>query len=296
MDFDPALLRAFVVVNSAGSFTRAAERLHLTQSAVSHQIRRLEEQVGRPLLHRTTRRLTLTEDGQDFLPHATQILEAIDALARRFRPSTISGVVRFGVPETFMGEQLPTMLGQFARAFPDVRLDVNVGTYLDLRAMMAAGELDLAVVLAEPAGESDGTVLRRTKFSWVAARNFDVPESASLPMAFAPVPCVDRRVGVAALNGTSVAWHVAFTSPSQEGIRTAVLAGIAIAVQLQSDVKPGMRILDGQYGLPALPNAEFTLLWRDGEPTPAMKEFGQLLLAMSEPLAMPERPAKKSSH
>lgn len=118
MDFDPTLLRAFVAVKETGGFTRAAQRLHLTQSAVSHQIRRLEEQVGRPLLYRTTRTLTLTEDGNDFLQHAEQILASLDALSRRFQPSPVCGVVRFGVPETFLGERLPQLLSRFARAFP----------------------------------------------------------------------------------------------------------------------------------------------------------------------------------
>jgi DNA-binding transcriptional LysR family regulator len=292
MDFDPTLLRAFVAVKETGGFTRAAQRLHLTQSAISHQIRRLEEQIGRPLLYRTTRSLALTEDGEDFLPHAMQILESLDALAHRFQPSTVSGMVRFGVPETFMGEQLPTMLNQFARAFPAVRLDVNVGTYLDLRSMIAAGELDLAVVLSEPGDKKNGTVLRKTKFVWVAAETFELPPGASLPLAFAPVPCVDRRIGVTALDRTSVKWHVAFTSPSQEGIRTAVLAGVAAAVQMQNDVKPGMRIIDSEYGLPPLPKAEFRLIWRTGEKTPAAREFGQLLQTMTLQPAKP--PVRKS--
>src|SRR5688572_25339385 len=117
MDFDPALLRAFIAVKETGGFTRAAQRLHLTQSAVSHQIRRLEKQIGRPLLYRTTRSLTLTEDGADVAHHAEQILTALDEMARRFRSSSITGVVRFGVPETFMGERLPPLLAQFARRF-----------------------------------------------------------------------------------------------------------------------------------------------------------------------------------
>lgn len=282
MDFDPALLRAFVAVTRTGGFTTAAQRLHLTQSAVSHQIRRLEEQVGRPLLRRTTRRLTLTEDGEDFLPHALQILESMDALARRFHPSKVSGSVRFGVPEAYMGDRLPPMLGQFARAFPDVRLDVNVGTYFDLRAMVAAGQLDLAVVLVEPGGKADDTVLRRTRFVWVAAENFNPPHGASLPLAFAPAPCVNRSVGIAALNETSIEWHVAFTSPSHEGIRAAVLAGIGIAVLLSEEVQPGMRIVDGRYGLPPLPKVEFTLIRREGETPPAVREFERLLLGMPE--------------
>lgn len=287
MDLDPALLRAFIAVKETGGFTRAAQRLHLTQSAVSHQIRRLEEQVGRQLFYRTTRSLSLTEDGDDFLPLAMQILQSLDALARRFRPSKVSGIVRFGVPETFMGEQLPAMLNQFARAFPDVRVDVNVGTYFDLRSMVAAKQLDLAVVLSESRRNKDGTLLRRTKFVWVAAETFDPPQGASLPLAFAPAPCVDRRIGTTALKRTSVKWHVAFTSPSQEGIRTAVLSGIAAAVQMQNDLKPGMRIIDGQYGLPPLPKAEFTLISRTSEKTPAVDEFSRMLLSM------PQVPAKQ---
>jgi len=107
-----------VAVKETGGFTRAGNRLNLTQSAISHQIRRLEEQVGRQLLQRTTRRLTLTEDGEEFLRHAEQILASLDALTQRFQPSPVSGVVRFGVPESFMGDRLPRLLCQFARAFP----------------------------------------------------------------------------------------------------------------------------------------------------------------------------------
>lgn len=294
MNFDPTLLRAFVAVKETGGFTRAAQRLHLTQSAVSHQIRRLEEQVGRPLLYRTTRSLSLTEDGNDFAHYAEQILASLDALARRFQPSPVSGVVRFGVPETFMGERLPPLLSQFARAFPAVRLDVSVNTYLDLRTMINAGELDLAVVLSEPGNESGETVLRQTQFVWAAAETFEIARGASLPLAFAPAPCVNRQVGIAALNGTSIAWHVVFTSPSQEGIRTAVLAGLGATVQMCGDLKPGMEIVDGRYGLPPLPKADFTLIWSAGDKTPAAREFGQLLLNMPEQLPRPGRQRKSA--
>ncbi|MGO4774536.1 LysR family transcriptional regulator, partial [Lysobacter sp. 2RAB21] len=207
MDLDPTLLRTFVAVTESGGFTRAAERLHLTQSAVSHQIRRLEEQLGCSLLHRTTRRLTLTEDGEDFLRHAEQILQSLDALSRRFQPSPITGVVRFGVPENFIGDRLPNLLCQFTRAFPGVRMDISVSMSMDLRQMVEADELDLAVVIALPGGAAD-TVLRRTRFVWVASDTFDVAPGRSLPFAFFPSPCINRQIGVSALDGTDVEWHV----------------------------------------------------------------------------------------
>lgn len=175
MDFDPALLRAFVAIKETGSFTRAAERLHLSQSAISHQVRRLEEQAGTALLVRTTRRLTLTEDGEDFLRHAEHVLRAQDALSRRFEASSVSGAVRFGVPENFIGDGLPPLLTRFARQFPAVRLDVTVGTYLDLRALVDANGLDLAVVMALPGSQFGGTVLRETRFVWAAAQGSTLP-------------------------------------------------------------------------------------------------------------------------
>jgi DNA-binding transcriptional LysR family regulator len=276
MDFDPTLLRAFVAVKESGGFTRAAERLNLTQSAVSHQIRRLEEQVGRPLLHRTTRRLRLTEDGEDFLRHAQQILRSLDALAQRFQPSPISGVVRFGAPENFMGERLPQLLCRFARAFPDVRLEVSVGLHIDLRAMIQAGELDLAVVISSPP-VAGGSVLHQAEFVWVAADGFDAVEGASVPLAFSPAPCVSRQVGLAALESAPIDWHIVFTSPSQQDLRAAVMSGLAVAVLTRDEVRPGLRIIDGQYGLPPLPGGEFTLIWSDGGRTPAASEFGQLI-------------------
>jgi DNA-binding transcriptional LysR family regulator len=284
MDFDPTLLRAFVAVKETGSFTRAARRLNLTQSAVSHQIRRLEEQVGRSLLYRTTRSVTLTQDGMDFLRHAEQILYSLDALNRRFQSSPVSGVVRFGVPENFIGDRLPTLLCQFARTYPAVQLDVNVSMSLDLGMMINTCELDLAVVLTLPEA-ANGKVLKETQFVWVAAETFEIKPGESLPFAFIPAPCLNRKVGVEALDRMSIDWHVVFTSASMKGISAAVLSGLALTVMTRDDVEPGMKIIDGQYGLPSLPTAVFTLIWSDEGQTPATREFGQLVLDMPEQAA-----------
>ncbi|BEP53335.1 LysR substrate-binding domain-containing protein [Variovorax sp. V118] len=282
MDFDPTLLRAFVAVKETGGFTRAAERLHLTQSAISHQIRKLEEQVGRPLLHRTTRRLTVTEDGEDFLRYATQILDTLDAMTRRFQPSPISGVVRFGVPDNFMGDRLPPLLSQFARGFPAVRMEVCVSMHTDLRAAIRAGELDLAVVMSPP-DVVEGTCLRRTQLVWAAAEAFEAPKGASLPLAFFPKPCVNRQVAGSALDLTSsLDWHVVFTSASPQGIRAAVLAGLAVTVLTREEVEPGMKIVDGRYGLPPLPSVNFSLIWSENGKTPCACRFGQLILEMPD--------------
>lgn len=281
MDFDTNLLRAFIAVKDTGSFTRAAQRLNLTQSAISHQIRRLEEQAGTPLLMRTTRSLTLTEDGEDFVRYADQVLRAQDALVRRFQRSSVSGVVRFGVPENFMGNRLPPLLSRFAHLFPEVRLDVTVDTYLNLQSEVDANGLDLAVVMSLSGKHDDGMVLRKTQFVWAAARSFEYKCDTPLPLAFAPEPCVHRQIGVKALDGADVKWRMAFTSPSQQGLRAAVLAGLAITAIPHSDLEPGMTVIDRQYGLPELPTAYFTLIWSRRGKTPSAIEFGNLLYEMA---------------
>lgn len=281
MDFDPTLLRAFVAVREAGGFTRAAERLHLTQSAVSHQIRRLEEQVGRPLLLRTTRKLVLTEDGEDFLRHAEQILQAQDALTRRFQPSGVSGVVRLGVPEYFMGDRLPQLLRRFARTFPAVRLEVSVSVCLDLKAKIEEGELDLAVVMAK-IGEVRGTALRRAQYVWVAADGFDLPPGASLPVAMSPPPCPCRSVAIEALGQAGIEWHTGFTSANQHGLHAAVLAGLAVTNITREVLMPGMRVIDGEYGLPPLPEVEFVLIASTGSKTVCACELGRLIVEGAE--------------
>ncbi|MGQ4583351.1 LysR substrate-binding domain-containing protein [Lysobacter sp. F60174L2] len=285
MDFDPTLLRTFVAVVDTGSFTRAARRQHITQSAVSHQVRRLEEQAGRRLLCRTTRSLTLSADGEEFLRHARQILRALDALALRFRPSTLSGKVRFGAPENFMGGRLPRLLARYARAFPAVRLDVSISANLDLPAMIEAEELDLAIVISlhDPAGGAAGQVLRRTRLAWVAAENFEPPAAGPLPFAFFPPPCVHRQAGMRAIEEAGIDGHVVFTSHSHEGIHAAVTAGLAITAIALDDIGPGMKVIDGRHGLPSLPGMDYRLVWSEAGRTPAAIAFGELICETQTP-------------
>ncbi len=291
MDFDPTLLRAFVAVCETGGFTRAAERLNLTQSAISHQIRRLEEQVGRPLLYRTTRKLTVTEDGEDFLRHAEQILQSQEALTRRFRSSTISGVIRLGVPENFIGDRLPQLLGRFARQYPSIRLEVSVSVCLDLRAKIDASELDLAVAIT-PSNDEGGKVLRETQFVWAAAETLARPQNSSLPFAFSPPPCALRAMGVDALTASGLDWHVAFTSANQHGLKAAVKAGLAVSIFAKEEIEPWMVVLDERDGLPPLPKAKYILIQKRGDQMPCVAELGRLIVdeaGFSSSISMPER-------
>lgn len=294
MDFAPELLRALVAVAEAGGFTRAAERLHLTQSAVSHQIRKLEEQIGAPLFIRTTRKLALTEDGEEFLRHARQILQAHAALSQRFQASTLAGAIRFGVPENFLGDELPHLLSRFARAFPAVRLEASVSLCQDFSARIESGELDLAVAMRR-AGEPGGTVLRRSRYVWAAAEDFTVPPGSSLPLALSNPPCLCRTVAIEALAGSGVEWHIGFTSANLHGLRAAMLAGLGASIIAHDELEPGMKVLAPSYGLPPLPDLEFALIWSANGKMPCSRELGRLIADAARRLGGPvlNRPAQR---
>ncbi|MDH0867000.1 LysR family transcriptional regulator [Mitsuaria sp. GD03876] len=281
MSFDPSLLQAFLAVHQANGFTRAAERLHLSQSAVSHQIRRLEELVGRPLFVRTTRRLSLTADGEDFLRLSQRILQAQDALAQHFRQSPIEGTVRFGVPESFMSEGLPRLLRQFSRGCPNVRLEVSVGLTLDLATLVRERALDLAVVVSA-AGQGRGQLLQRLPMVWAASEDFELSLQRSLPLAYSPPPCVCREISIDALNRAGIAWHGAFSSHSLQDLRAVALSGLAVTSFTRDHLRPGMVALGERDGLPPLPSLDFTLDYAEeeaGARSPAVSELGRLIAA-----------------
>lgn len=279
MSLDPALLQAFIAVHQSNGFTRAAERLHLSQSAISHQVRRLEELVGRPLFHRTTRRLSLTSDGEDFLRLAERILQAQDALAQHFRRSPIEGTVRLGVPQSFMSEGLPRLLRQFSRGCPNVRLEVSAGVTLDLGAMVRDRELDLAVVVTV-AGEGRGQLLQRLPMVWAASEGFSLKDHASMPLAYSPPPCVCRQISADALNDAGIAWHGAFSSHSLEDLRAVALSGLAVTSFTRDHLRPGMVALDERDGMPPLPHLDFTLEYGEADEAarpPAVAALGRLI-------------------
>ncbi len=274
-DINPSLLRALVAIHDTGGFSAAARELNVTQSAISHQISRLEQRVGRPLLKRTTRQVAFTEDGRELLRHATRLLDAIQGLNRHLSPSVIKGVVRFGIPEAVLGNQLPPILAQFRRLFPCIRLEVTVGMSLDLRRAVDDGKLDLAVVMdAEPLKR--GELLRKEQLQWVAGDSFQRRSVDPLPLALHPPPCVNRAAILDALQSRNIKWAVAFTCSSTDGIRSAILAGFAVTALCTNQVTPGMRLFGDDFALPALPVFSLGLVGKAAG-NPPVEEFERLI-------------------
>jgi DNA-binding transcriptional LysR family regulator len=278
LEFD--LLRAFVAVAECGGFRRASERLHLTQSTVSQQIKRLELETGRALFRRTTRAVALTDDGEMLLGDARRLLQLEEAARDRLTAPRLSGVVRLGAVEEVAGASLPPALGRFARLHPNVRLEVLVGISAELIKQLDVGQLD--VVLAKrPWGISRGRLVWREPLIWAAGETFDLPPGATIPLAVYREQSVSREAALEALRKGERAWHIVYTSPSLTGVRAAALAGLAVTPLPASAVGAGLRILGEGDGLPPLPDLEFAI-FEKARPSPAAAALATALLSLTQ--------------
>lgn len=267
LEFD--LLRAFVAVAECGGFRRAADRLHLTQSTVSQQIKRLELETGRPLLRRNTRAVALTDDGEMLLGDARRLLQLEEAARRRLTAPQLSGLVRLGAVEEVAGGSLPPALGRFARLHPSVRLEVVVGVSEELIEQLDVGRLD--VVLAKrPWGTSRGRLVWREPLVWAVAEAFDLAPGAIVPLALFREHSVSREAALDAIRNSERSWNIVYTSPSLTGVRAAALAGLAVTPLPASALGVGLRVLGKEDGLPPLPDLEFAIFEKARlDPAPA---------------------------
>lgn len=246
------LLRSYLTVAELGGFTSAGDKLGRSQPAISLQIQRLEELVGRPLLQRASgRRVALTEDGELLLDYARRILSLNDEVLERLTQPRISGCVRLGIPNEFASSFLPQILGQFAHTYPDVEL--NVGCYLSVNLLtrLARGEFDLVLALHEQpySGTSESWP---EPLTWVGSREHEIAQRDPLPLIVAPPGCVYRNRLLQTLESQGRRWRIAYTSPSFGGIRAGVIAGLGVTALTARTVPPELRPLAVSEHLPAL--------------------------------------------
>jgi DNA-binding transcriptional LysR family regulator len=274
LDLD--LLRSFVSVIDAGGFTRAGERVHRTQSTVSQQIRRLEEAVGRPLLHRNGKSVAPTEEGERLLSYARRILslaaEAQDVVAR----PTSDGVVRLGIPEDFAANRLTKLLSRFARSRPGLRLDVRCDLSVKLRSDLERGDLDLALMKRD-AGETGGVAAWPESLTWVTSRSHPIdPRRNPVPLAVFSQGCLYRARAIHALEAAGRAWHIAYTSPNFASIQAAVSAGLGVSILPEATLLADHRKLRAKDGFPSITNTELALVVAPAA-SPATRRLADLL-------------------
>ncbi|WP_462383933.1 LysR substrate-binding domain-containing protein [Pseudomonas sp. Marseille-QA0892] len=258
---DSDLLRTFVAIVDTGGFTRAAEVVSKTQSAVSMQIKRLEEDVvRRPVFRREGRQLSLTTDGEILLDYARRILKLQGEVINSFRAPDMRGVVRIGTPDDYVMRFMPGILSRFAAAYPLVQVELHCESTVQL---LQRRDLDLTIVTREP-GMEIGQMLRQERMVWAEAAGFAPHEHATIPLAMFNSDCFGRKWACEVLERIGRPYRIAYTSPSLAALFAVTQAGLAVTAQLESLIPSDMRILSEADGLPEMQTAKIMLVRAPG--------------------------------
>lgn len=254
---DTELLRSFVAIADQGGFTRAAEAVNRTQSAISMQMKRLEEDVlQRSLFQRDGRQVRLTPEGQVLLGYARRILKLHGEVLNTLREPHMVGSVRIGTPDDYVMRFMPGILARFAQSYPLVQVELHCESSYQL---LQRQDLDLTIVTREP-GKEIGQLLRQERFVWAEANGFSPHEQTPMPLAMFNSDCFCRAWACNALDAMEREYRIAYTSPSLSAIFAVVSAGLAVTAQLQSLITSDMRIIGEAEGLPTLPMTSIVLL------------------------------------
>ena len=257
MDVDH--LRTFIAIAETGSFTRAADLVHKTQSAVSMQMKRLEERIAKPIFARDGRASKLTDDGERLLDYARRIVKLnVEALAA-FSDVELTGRVRLGVPDDYADRYLLEIMARFSRAYPGVELTVICEPSCDLAERIQLDELDLAIVTDTETTRATET-FRRERLLWTTSARHPTHSEEPLPLALGRPSCRWRHTALECLDKIGRPYRILYTSGNAGAISAAVLAGLAVSVFPESGLRPGMRVLTPAEGFPELHPCRIGLL------------------------------------
>lgn len=259
---DPLLLRAFVTVVETGNFTRAAERLHLTQSTVSQQIIRLEQSLGARLLDRSQRQVWPTDAGERLLGYARRILRLEEEARLALSPVQAETALRLGAPEDLAGELLTEALRGFIASRPHLRLEVESGLSNPLLHLYRNGELDVLLV-KQWGADRDCHARWPEPLSWVCSARGMVADEP-LPLVVFPVGALYRQEMIHALESAGRPWRISYSSTSLASLGAAVSAGLGVSLIPSQCVLPGHRELGEDEGFPSVEGLELALYARAG--------------------------------
>ncbi|AOK28266.1 LysR family transcriptional regulator [Burkholderia singularis] len=278
-NLDMDVMRTLLAAHQLGSLNRAAERVGRSQSAISQQIRKLEEQVGLPLFRRQGRGLVLTDAGDVILSYAKRILDLNDEAIRSVRGAALEGSVRFGLPSDFAETWLPGVLGTFKKTHPAVRVEIAVEPNRLLLERLDKAELDLVLALGQQA-RPDAVHVSTLPMTWIGPQNFTRRSTAgaALDLALYNPPCLFRRAGVQALDDANISWRLAYTTASLQSLWAGVAAGLGITLRTAAGIPPTLRRLGVRDGLPELPTVDLCLHGAHRKLSPALEQLKQVVL------------------
>ncbi|WP_193180161.1 LysR family transcriptional regulator [Nisaea sediminum] len=257
-------LRTFVEIAETGNLTLAASRLNRTQSAISVQLRKLEQALGVSLFERGVRGMALSESGRSFLPAAQRTLTELERVGRFFE-EPLAGRIRVGIPDDFVGEILERALAEFSVRNPEVETVVVSSCASRYPELIGAGELDVAVCSGP--GEVPGEFLMSEPTVWCCRDGMTPDPSHPVPLALLDRSCWWPRIPVDALDAVGKEWRKAYYGSSFESLVSAVRSGLAVGVLPRSCIGPGLRVLGPEEGFPSLPVSNRSILVRAGAPS-----------------------------
>jgi DNA-binding transcriptional LysR family regulator len=257
LEFD--LLRTLVAIADTGSFNRAARAVYRTPSAVSMQMKKLEEQVGQALFAKNGRSVVLTPDGEALLGYSRRILKLTDEALMRFRAPEIQGTVKLGAPDDYASQFLPDIFARFAASHPNVEVDVVCQSSMDLLDMIDEGKLDVALVSSGHGQSSGGSTIYREELVWVGLQHGCAHEKDPIPLAVSHLGCCWRRQALNALDRAGINYRIAYTSKHYIGQLVAVRGGLAIAPFPRSSVAGDLKNIGDEAGLPRIGRFEIEL-------------------------------------
>lgn len=280
MERDPEisldLLRSFLAVAETANFTRAAERLNCVQSAVSMQIRRLEESLQARLLERGSRHVRLTAEGEILVQFAKRIMRLKDQALEEIGQQSVIGRVRLGASDTSMC-YLPRVLRRFAELYPRIDIDLSCTRSWEALDALDAGQVDLAFV-TQRCGRKGGRLVSQSALVWAVAADSLVDEQDPVPLAIFGPGCIYRKTALAALEANGKAYRLAYESPSRAGLDCAVAAGLAVTLIPADCVDERLRVVPTTPGgLPALPDFKTYLFGASPTKPAATRAFAALL-------------------
>ncbi len=274
LNLDIDVLRTFVTGVEAGNFAQASERLGRSTSAVSAQLKKLEDQVGQPVLRKQGRGLVLTPAGETVMTYARRLLDLNDEAVLAIRGADVEGRVRIGVQEDFGEHLLTRVLGAFARAHPRVQVEARITRNVELLSLVNTGQIDLAVAWNTESQATYRETLGAVPSVWIgAADHVDINQDI-LPLAVFEPPCVLRSRAIDALDQAGMAWRISFTSTSLQGLWAAAGAGLGLTVRTPVNVPDTLAIIDG---LPPLAPLDLMLYHADARPSPAVARLADIV-------------------
>lgn len=255
------LLQTFVTISETGSFSSAAKRVLRTPSAVSMQMKRLEDQLGRPLFSRQGRSVTLTPDGEALLAYGRQMLRLNEEAIARFQVPPLEGRVRFGAPDDFGTRFLPNILSRFAATHPQVEVDVILAPTVQLMRELMDGDIDLTLMttIAGDGRAHPGRIIHTESLTWVGLKGGFAKEADPLPLALAGRGCSWRDAALKVLDRAGRRYRVAYTCENCQGQLAALLADLAVAPLPVSLLGPGYERLGREHGLPDIADYQIRL-------------------------------------